>query len=67
MVYFQMDVRGSLNIEDNLVYVTGQGAESSIENDSFFAKVPPQAASTVGRSKSRYVATVMRQKYTRKL
>lgn len=48
-----MDVRASLNAEDNQVYITGEGACSSIENDSFFAKEPPQAASTVGRSKSR--------------
>ena len=57
LFFFQivMDVRESLNAEDNLMLVTGEGAHSSIENDSFFARVPPQAASTVGRTKARSV------------
>ena len=50
-----MDVRGSLNAEDNQVYITGEGAQSMVDNDSFYAKAPPLAASTVGRSKSRSV------------
>ena len=48
-----MDVRGSLNAENNLAIVTGEGEKSFVENDSFFAKAPPQAASTVGRTKAR--------------
>ena len=52
---FQMDVRGSLNAEDNQEYITGEGSHSMVENDSFYAKAPPLAASTVGRSKSRSV------------
>ena len=50
-----MDVRESLNTEDNLELVAEEGAYCNIENDSFFARVPPQAASTVGRPKSRLV------------
>ena len=50
-----MDVRGSLNAEDNQEYITGEGSHSMVENDSFYAKAPPLAASTVGRSKSRSV------------
>ncbi|XP_053402304.1 uncharacterized protein LOC123548511 isoform X2 [Mercenaria mercenaria] len=48
-----MDVRVSLNTDDNLSVVTGDGQMSFIENDSFYARVPPLAASTVGRTKSR--------------
>ena len=48
-----MDVRGSLNADDNMSVVTGEGEMSFIESDSFYARVPPLAASTVGRTKSR--------------
>ncbi|XP_060568181.1 centrosomal protein of 192 kDa-like isoform X2 [Ruditapes philippinarum] len=48
-----MDVRGSLNADNNLSVVTGDGQMSFIESDSFYARVPPLAASTVARTKSR--------------
>lgn len=48
-----MDVRASLNMEDNQSVITGDGQMSFLENDSFYAKAPPLAASTVGRTKSR--------------
>jgi hypothetical protein len=50
-----MDVRGSLNADNNLSVVTGDGQMSFIESDSFYARVPPLAASTVARTKSRSV------------
>jgi len=49
-----MDVRESLNAEDNCSLVTGDGQRSFVENDSFYARAPPMAASTVGRTKARY-------------
>ncbi|XP_052232648.1 uncharacterized protein LOC127845662 isoform X2 [Dreissena polymorpha] len=48
-----MDVRQSLNADDNCSVITGDGQLSFIENDSFFARAPPQAASTVCRTKAR--------------
>ena len=49
----EMDVRQSLNADDNCSVITGDGQLSFIENDSFFARAPPQAASTVCRTKAR--------------
>ncbi|KAL4232237.1 hypothetical protein ACF0H5_009811 [Mactra antiquata] len=48
-----MDVRQSLNTEDNLHVICGDGEMSYLEGDSFYAKAPPMAASTVGRTKAR--------------
>ncbi|XP_052816319.1 uncharacterized protein LOC128242923 isoform X2 [Mya arenaria] len=48
-----MDVRESLNVEENLSVITGEGQLSFVESDSFYARAPPQAASTVGRTKAR--------------
>lgn len=44
---------GSWNIDSDLSVVTGSDRQSFMENDSFFARAPPLAASTVGRTKSR--------------
>jgi len=48
-----MDVRESLNFDENLSVITGEGQLSFVESDSFYARAPPQAASTVARTKSR--------------
>ncbi|KAH3809120.1 hypothetical protein DPMN_137483 [Dreissena polymorpha] len=48
-----MDVRQSLNANENCSIIKGDRQLSYFENDSFFARAPPQAASTVCRTKAR--------------